>query len=194
MNGKKHEKKLNCLNKLPKRKEINMKKTLLLCCVLSCLTKHIIATDNAVAEQQVTKPGYINNENKINPETKRAQDLASLAVDMFILINCAVLEKCNYAHGYCACVLDVRMSELRAINTEFAKSLFCHLYLWFEKTEKIIKEAYNSNQKRINLPAIDPSFGKDIEINLEDHIKRVQTEETNVKKESNITARFFPFK
>ncbi len=178
-----------------------MKKTLLLCCVIGSLTKQIVAIDNIVTESQVgMSPGAVqktesaSSENKINPEIQRVLDLVSFAMNMFVLANCATLEKYEYTKGYCTCLIDVKINELRTINTDYTKSLLCHLYVWFEKTEKIIQEAYRNNQKKIRVPELDLSSGKDTEIDLDEQIKRIQNEESAMTSNRLYAAWFFPFK
>ena len=186
-----------------------MKKTLLLCCVLGSLTRQVVAVDTAIGQEvagsqvavpQVMSPETVqqaesaSNENKINPEIKRALDLVSFTMNMFVLANCAAIEKYEYTRGYCTCLIDVKINELRTINTSFAQSLLCHLYVWFEKTERIMQEAYNSGQKKIKIPELDLSSGKDTEVDLDEQIKRIQSEEDAMRSDRLCAARFFPFR
>ena len=171
-----------------------MKKILLLCCFFGFLTKQVVVVDAAIAQPLAVEPATAVQENKINPEIQRALDFVSFTMNMFVLADCATLEKYEYTKGYCTCLIDVKINELRTINTDFAKLLLCHLYVWFEKTESIIQEAYKSGQKKIKVPALDFSSGKETEIDLDEQIKRIQSEEDAMKSDRLYAARFFPFK
>lgn len=167
-----------------------MKRSLCLLCVF-CLANHLAATENSPAPtQQKTEP--ISKETPINPELKRALDLASLTMDAFVLTTCASLEKCEYSRGYSACLLDIRLDALRCMNSDYAKSLLCHLYVWFEKTEQLLHDAFNKKQNIIKVPTLDFTT-QEIEIKLDEQIKRIHDGESSVKTIQNGISRFFPF-
>lgn len=165
------------------------KKTIFLLCAINSVLFTIIAEETPTSQaQQAPKP-----EQKAAPDNNYTLERIATIMDAFILATCASHEQCNYIKGYATCLIDLKINELKMINASYTNATLCHLYVWFERSEKIIKDALANQQKKIKLPTIELAT-HEAEIDVDEYIKRAHSKEDEAKKQAVNATLFFPFK